>query len=85
MYTDAKWATWLFVQQLVQPNNNNKKLSAQITLIQACFRHHMPNAVWDEIANHFPNFNDGTFDVLEWISNFTPGLIMGAISYPCWD
>ena len=32
--------------------------------------HHMPNKVWNEIFYPFPNFNDCTVEVWEWISNF---------------
>ena len=41
--------------------------------------------VWDEIAYPVPNFNGCTIKVWEWISNFTPHLLVDVITNPCWD
>ena len=41
--------------------------------------------VWDEIINPFPNFNDATVDVWQWISNFISDFTGHVIIYPCWD
>ena len=40
--------------------------------------------VWDVITNPFPNFNGGTVEVWEWISNFIPPFTRHVITYPCW-
>ena len=42
-----------------------------LTLNPAWMRYHMSNKVWDKLTYPFPNFNDGIFDVWEWISNLT--------------
>ena len=42
------------------------------TLIPAWVSNHMFNKMWDKITYPFPNFNDCTVEVWEWISNFTP-------------
>ena len=36
---------------------------------------HMPIQVWNEIAYPFPNFNDCTIKVWEWIINFIRSLL----------
>ena len=41
--------------------------------------------MWDEVTYPFPNFNGATVEVWEWISNFSPHLIMDIITYPCRD
>ena len=41
----------------------------------------MPNKTWDVITYTFRNFNDTAFEVWEWISNFTPYIIMDVITY----
>ena len=43
-----------------------------LTFIPAWISNHMPNKVWDEITNPFPNFNSFDVEVLEWVSNFIP-------------
>ena len=45
----------------------------------------MPSNVWDEITDPFPNFNDETIEVWEWVTNFIPQFVMDVIIYPCWD
>ena len=45
----------------------------------------MPNKVWDDITYPFPHFNGSTVEVWEWISNFTPHIMMDVITYPRWD
>ena len=45
----------------------------------------MPGKVWDKITYPFLNFNGCTIEVKEWISNFIPYIIMGVITYPCWE
>ena len=54
-----------------------------IPLIQHWISNHMAREVWDEITYVFPNFNDYTVEVWEWISNFIPHFMMDAITYPC--
>ena len=39
--------------------------------------------MWDEITYPFPNVNDATVEVWEWISNFILHFIMDVITYPC--
>ena len=41
----------------------------------------MRSEVWDEIIYPFPNFN-GTVEVWEWTSNFTPHFTGYVITYP---
>ena len=41
--------------------------------------------MWDEITYSFPNSNDSTIEVWDWISYFTPLIIIDVISYPYWD
>ena len=41
----------------------------------------MLNKAWDEITSPFQNFNRATFEVWEWISNFTQHFIMNVIIY----
>ena len=46
----------------------------------------MYNKTWDGITYTFLSFNDATFQVLEYISNFIAHVIYGHIlTYPCWD
>ena len=45
----------------------------------------MTGKVWDEISDPFPNINDATFEVWEWMNYFIPHLMMDIITYPCWD
>ena len=40
--------------------------------------------MWEEITYPFPNFNSGTVEVWEWISNFIPCFIVHVITCPCW-
>ena len=56
-----------------------------LTLILAWISNHMPNKSLDEITYPFPNFNDSTVEVWEWISDFIPRFIMAIIIYPCRD
>ena len=39
--------------------------------------------MWDEIINPFPNLNDCTIEVWEWIINITTGFTMDVMIYPC--
>ena len=55
-----------------------------LTLTSVWLSSHMPSEVWDEITYPFPNFNGGTFEVWEWISNFLPHFTGHVIIYPCW-
>ena len=50
-----------------------------LTLILAWTDNHMPSKVWVEITYPFPNFNDSTVEVWEWISNFIQHFIMHVI------
>ena len=45
----------------------------------------MPIKVWDEIIYPFPNFNNYTIEVCEWIGIFTQHLMMYVITYLCMD
>ena len=38
--------------------------------------------MWDKITYPFPDFNDATFEVWEWINDFTPHMYV--ITYPRW-
>ena len=53
--------------------------------ISAWISNHKLNKVCDEITNPIPNFNCCIFGVWEWISNSLSQIIMGVITYPCWD
>ena len=44
----------------------------ELTLIPAWMINYIHYKVWDEITYPFPNFNDATVEVREWISNFIP-------------
>ena len=46
---------------------------------------HMHSKVWDETNYPFRNFNGCTVEGWQWISNFTPHIILDAITYPCRD
>ena len=35
--------------------------------------------VWDDITYPLPNFNDAAVEICEWISNFTPLVIIDKI------
>ena len=39
----------------------------------------MPSKVWDEISYPLSNFNGAAVEVLQWISNFIPHLMMDVI------
>ena len=39
----------------------------------------MPGKVCNKITNPFSNFNSGTIEVYEWISNFVSHFVMDAI------
>ena len=43
-----------------------------LTLIPTWMSNHMPGRMWDTITKPFPNFNNATVEVLEWISDFIP-------------
>ena len=43
----------------------------------------MPSKVWDEITYPFPNVNASSAEVLEWVSNSIPHIIVDLIVYPC--
>ena len=45
----------------------------------------MSSKVWDEITYPFPNINDYTVEVWEWINIFIPHFMIDIITYPCWD
>ena len=49
-------------------------------LLTAWISNHMPIMVWNEITYPFSNFNGGTVEVWEWISNFIPHIIMDVIT-----
>ena len=56
-----------------------------LTLIPEWISNPMSSKAWDEITYPFPNFNGGTIEVWEQISNFILHFIMVVIAYPCWD
>ena len=41
--------------------------------------------VRDEIIYLFPNFNNATVEVWEWMNNFIPDFTGHVITYPRWD
>ena len=41
--------------------------------------------VWDVITDPFPNLNNETVEVKEWIIYFIPYLMMDLITYPYWN
>ena len=41
----------------------------------------MPDRMWDEITNPFPNLNGATVQVWKWIGYFIPHNLMGVINY----
>ena len=51
--------------------------------IPAWISNHMFSNEWDEITYPFPNVNDCTVEVLEWIGNFIPLFTKHVIAYPC--
>ena len=53
----------------------------QHRLALTCIYNNMSSYVWYEIPYPFPNFNRYTFEVQEWISNFTPYNIMNTIIF----
>ena len=57
----------------------------RLTLIPAWISNYINYNLWDEIIYPFPNFNSGTVEVWEWISNFIPHFIRHVITYPNWD
>ena len=46
-----------------------------ITLISAWISNYIHDKMWDEITNPFPNLNNGTVEVCEWMSKFTHTLL----------
>ena len=42
-------------------------------------RNYMSSKEWGEITYPFPNFNGGTVEVWEWISNFIPHFTVNVI------
>ena len=57
-----------------------------LTWIPAWISNPKPGNMWDDITstNTFPNFNECTVEVWEWISNFIPHFVMHVFAYPCW-
>ena len=90
IFTDLRkpmsWATLNYAWNLVTEINTSCPFYKHgLTLIPARICLHMLNELWDEITFPFLNFNGSTVKVYEWISNFTPHIIMCVITYPCWD
>ena len=56
-----------------------------LTLISAWISNQISSKVWDKITYPFPYFNDYTYEVCKWMSNFIPHIVMDVIIYPCWD
>ena len=55
-----------------------------LTLISARISSNMHYKMRDEITYPFPNFNDCTVEVWEWISNFVSHLTVHVVTYPRW-
>ena len=53
-------------------------------VIQAWMTNHIPSIVWGEITYLFPNFNGSLDEVWEWISDFTPLMLITVITHPWW-
>ena len=64
--------------------HHTEKLKKKIRYA-AWISNHMHFIMWDEITYPFPNFNGGTVEVWEWISDFIPHYTWFLITYPCWD
>ena len=60
--------------------SSNPFYSHDLTLISAWITNHTHMKVWNEITYPFPNFNGGTVEVWEWISNYIPRVIMDVIT-----
>ena len=56
-----------------------------LTLIIARISNYTHYNAWDEITYPSPDFNGGTVEVWEWISNFISHFPGHVITYPCWD
>ena len=69
----AKYILWLV-------NSRGPFYYNFLTLITAWICHHMSNKVWDEITYPFPNFNNWTIEVWEWINDFISHFIMDVIT-----
>ena len=52
----------------------------QTWIISAWISNHVPGKVWEEINYPFPNFTGCTVEFCEWISRFTPHVIMDVIT-----
>ena len=56
-----------------------------LSLIPAWISNYIHYKVWGEIIYPFLNFNGVTIEVKEWIIDVIPHILMGVITYPCWD
>ena len=53
-----------------------------LTLIASLISKQMLSKMWGEIDYPFPNFNDVTLKVWEWVNNFILHVRMDIITYP---
>ena len=88
------WFPIVFMSQYINAmpydNGLGSLLRHGLILIPTWISNHMPDEIWDAITYPFPNLNGAAVDVLEWISNFIPHLIVdvmlihaGIKVYPC--
>ena len=56
-----------------------------LTLIPVWISNYIHYKVSDEIVRTFSNFDHGTVEAYEWISNFIPHITEHIITYSCWD
>ena len=61
--------------------SNNFVWVCVINLIPAWVSNHIYYKMWDEVIYPSPNFNGGTVEVWEWISNFIPHFTGSVIAY----
>ena len=54
-------------------------------LLLTWISNHMSCKFWDEITYLFPNFNNFTVWIMEWISNFISHFSMDIITNPWWE
>ena len=78
--------SWVNVSSPRNPySNRGPFLLTWINLNAIMYKFLHPLLVWDEITYPFPNFNDCTVEVWEWINDLIPHLPVHVIAYPCWD
>ena len=79
-----KWSCWNFGCRSFSLHSDAHLSFVSIpTWISTC--NHMSSKLCSEITYPFPNLNDFTVEVWEWIGTFILHFIMDMITYPCWD